>query len=74
MYTDSIATRNTVATQVRAFAQKGRPDIQVTLNDQEGAYISTYTTKDQLQGEASITAPHDARFDEVHLTLEGKIS
>ncbi|KAI9816984.1 MAG: hypothetical protein M1832_004968 [Thelocarpon impressellum] len=71
MYTDSLATRNTVASQMRSLAQMGQPSIDIELNDQRGAYMSSYTTSDRLHGQVSITAPHDSRFDDIHITLEG---
>ncbi|KAI9779053.1 MAG: hypothetical protein M1839_007719 [Geoglossum umbratile] len=72
MYAESIASRNTVATHLRALSQIGKPAIEIALNDDgQGAYNRTYSTSDRIEGEVSITAPSDTRFDEVSITFEG---
>jgi len=73
MYAESIASRNTVATHLKALSQIGKPAIGIALNDDgQGAYSRSYSTLDKIEGEVSITAPHDARFDEVFITFEGE--
>lgn len=71
MYAETIATRNTVATQVRALAQMGRPRINITLDDDAGSYMRTYTTRDTIKGEVVITAASEIRFDLLQINLEG---
>ena len=71
MDAETIATRNTVATQMRALAQMGRPRIEITLNDQLDTYMSSYTTLDTIAGEVVITAPSEVRFDHLQINLEG---
>lgn len=73
MYAESIASRNTVATHLRALSQIGKPAIDIALNDDgQGAYNRSYSTSDKIEGEVSVTAPSDARFDDVLITFEGE--
>ncbi|KAI9719306.1 MAG: hypothetical protein M1812_003636 [Candelaria pacifica] len=75
MYTESIASGNSVASQILAVRQSGKPTINVSLNDDQqgnyGGYVRSYTTLDRLDGEVSVTAPQDTRFDDVQITFEG---
>lgn len=73
MYAETIATRNTVGSDLRALAQSGRPQIDIILNDQRGTYISTYTTLDTIEGEVVIRTSRDARFDRLHIDLQGML-
>ncbi|KAI9806409.1 MAG: hypothetical protein M1833_003596 [Piccolia ochrophora] len=68
---ESIATRNTVGSQMRALAQRGRPKIEISLKNHDDLAGTTYTTLDTLEGEVAITAQQDARFDEIGITFEG---
>lgn len=72
MYAASInSTTGAIATYARKMAQNGKPDIEITLdNHSEG---KVYTTFDALSGKVEITAPHNARFDEVQITLQGSV-
>ncbi|KAH0541743.1 hypothetical protein FGG08_003835 [Glutinoglossum americanum] len=72
MYAETIASRNTVASHIRALSQIGKPAIDIALNDDEqGQCILSYSTFDKIEGEVSITAPHDARFDDIIIAFEG---
>jgi hypothetical protein len=71
-YAASIqSTTGTIATYAKRLAQQGRPDMEIILDDYTEGKI--YTTFDALSGRAEITAPHSARFDEIHITLEGTV-
>ncbi|KAI9887312.1 MAG: hypothetical protein M1823_000906 [Watsoniomyces obsoletus] len=72
MDTETIATRNTVASQMRRLTHLGRPSIDITLKDHPGSYIQSYTTLDQITGEVVLTGnQQDSRFDRLEITLEG---
>ncbi|KAI9746282.1 MAG: hypothetical protein M1835_002452, partial [Candelina submexicana] len=75
MYTESVSSRNSVASQILAATQSGKPNIKISLNDDPqgtyGAYVKSYTTLDRLDGEVSVTVPQDTRFDNVEITFEG---
>ncbi|KAI9858220.1 MAG: hypothetical protein M1824_004390 [Vezdaea acicularis] len=71
--TNTIASRQTVATQMRSLVQKSKPDIQILLNNREGSSISTFSTGDKIEGEVLMTAPHDCRFDDISVTFEGSV-
>jgi hypothetical protein len=74
-YAESVATRNTVMTSIRemaAEAHKSKPSITISINgESEGVPQKFYTTSDRIEGEVSIVAPADTRFDEVSITFEG---
>ena len=65
-------TRNTRNTVAAAVVGKIRPVISISLDGQEGAYLRSYTTRDEVRGIVRITAPQDRRFEEIYITLEGK--
>lgn len=69
---ESLGRRNTVRTQMKALAPKSKLAVDITLNDhQHDAFVSSYTTLDRIEGEVSITAPSDTRFDDILITFEG---
>ena len=50
-------------------SQNCRPDMDIVIdNHKEG---KTYTTFDAISGKVNITAPNEARFDEIQITFEG---
>lgn len=49
--------------------QNSRPDMEILLDDHHDGKI--YSTFDAIRGRVAITAPHNARFDEVRITFEG---
>lgn len=58
-----------IAAYAKRIVQNGRPDMEIILdNHDEG---KRYTTFDALSGRVEITAAQNARFDELHITLEG---
>ncbi|MCJ1404243.1 hypothetical protein MMC11_007468 [Xylographa trunciseda] len=49
-----------------------KPKVDITLNDQqEENLVPSYTTLDKIEGTASITAPVDINFDDIHITFQG---
>ncbi|KAI9789901.1 MAG: hypothetical protein M1816_005670 [Peltula sp. TS41687] len=72
MYAETIATRNTVGSEIRALVQSGRPHIDIILKNQRDAYISTYTSSDIIEGEVVIRASADAPFDSLYIDLIGQ--
>ena len=72
MYAASIqSTTGTIATYAKKMAHQGRPALEITLDNHNERKI--YTTFDALSGKVEITAPHNARFDEIQITLEGSV-
>jgi hypothetical protein len=61
--------------KVRNLAQLGRPTIEIeldsTLSGARGAYITSYSTMDNIEGKVSITAANDTRFDEIEIAFIG---
>lgn len=69
-YAASIqSTTGTIASYAKKVAHTGRPEMEIILDDH--TETKTYTTFDALSGNVKITAPHEARFDEIQITLEG---
>ena len=53
-------------------AFRNKPTIAIHLRgDQEGKFVPSYTTSDEIQGDAVVTALYDTSFDNIYLTLEG---
>lgn len=53
-------------------AFRNKPVIKFALHDnQQDAFVPSYTTLDKIQGDVVITAPNDTSFDEIYVTLEG---
>ena len=63
------STTGTVATYAKKIAPKGKPNVEIILDD----YIveKAYTTFDSISGRVDFTAPQNARFDEIKITFEG---
>ncbi len=71
----TINTSNTVASQMRRLTQLGRPSMDITLHDQPGSFIQSYTTSNGISGDVEMTgSQQDARFDRLEITLEGGAS
>lgn len=64
--------RTQLRTPMAALAPRSKINVDITLNDdQQDAYVSSYTTLDSIEGEVSITAPCDTSFDDILITFEG---
>jgi hypothetical protein len=63
------STTGTIATYAKKIVQNGRPNMDIILDDHAEGKV--YTTFDALSGKVEITASHNARFDEIQITLEG---
>ncbi|QSZ37516.1 hypothetical protein DSL72_008614 [Monilinia vaccinii-corymbosi] len=59
----------TLANYAKKINPTKRPDVEVHIDDHYDG--KTYTTLDAISGKVSITAPQDAQFDEIQITLEG---
>ncbi|SLM36827.1 Bul1, N-terminal [Lasallia pustulata] len=57
---------------LRALTQRPKPAIDILLKDEEEKTpVHFYTTLDRINGEVSITAPSDMRFDTVEISFMG---
>ena len=58
----------------KSLGSKSKPVISITLSDnQQHAFVPSYTSLDEIRGVVSITASSDTPFDEIYITLEGTI-
>ncbi|KAI5785918.1 hypothetical protein EDC01DRAFT_194715 [Geopyxis carbonaria] len=73
-YAESVATRNTVMSSIRQTieASYSKPTVSIKIHDEpENGGPKYYTTGDRIEGEVSIVASSDVRFDEVSIAFEG---
>jgi len=55
-----------------ALAPRSKIAVDIMLNNnQQDAYVSSYTTLEKIEGDVSITAPCDTSFDQILITFEG---
>ncbi|TAQ87490.1 hypothetical protein B7494_g4191 [Chlorociboria aeruginascens] len=66
-----LSSTGTMAAYAKKLALQGRPDMEIHLDGHTPGKI--YATFDALSGRVEITAPHNARFDEIQITLEGSV-
>ncbi|KAI9729891.1 MAG: hypothetical protein M1818_008331 [Claussenomyces sp. TS43310] len=68
-----MSTNSKLATYAKRITQgqSQLSDVLIRL-DEHNDSPHTYTTLSPLSGQVSITPPHDARFDEIQITLEGR--
>lgn len=70
---DSVAN-SAISIRLRNLAMQAKPVIDISLKREHGAhgsYISSFSTMDKLEGEVSVTAPHDTRFDDIEIAFVG---
>lgn len=57
---------------MRNLTSKVKPVIAISLSDdQQEAFVPSYTSLDQIRGHVTITAKYDTSFDEIYVTFEG---
>ena len=67
----SVSTAG-LATSIKQLGQKPKPAIEIKLtDDQQDAFVPSYTSGDEIKGEVSITAQSEMRFNELYITFEG---
>ena len=60
---------------LKALTQRTKPAIDIVFRDEEQKTpVYSYTTLDKIEGEVSVTAPSDMRFDNIQITFEGIFS
>ncbi|OJD35834.1 arrestin domain-containing protein [Diplodia corticola] len=70
----SIA-HSAISIKMRNFAMQGKPVIDISLNGEtgsHGSYVTSVSTMDKLEGEVSVTAPRDTRFDDIEIAFVGQ--
>lgn len=60
-----------VANTLETLARRSRLKIGIDLADQPTGFVASYTTRDKIEGEVTIEADQDTRFDSVEITFEG---
>jgi hypothetical protein len=68
----SIITRG--SSSLDSLTGRSRPKIQIDLANQPEGLVSSYTTKDHIEGTVTIKVDHDTRFEDVEITFEGATS
>ncbi|KAK8162222.1 hypothetical protein IWX90DRAFT_237580 [Phyllosticta citrichinensis] len=62
---------NPLATKMRHLSILGKPAVAISLNGEHGSYLTSYSNLDKIEGQVSVTAPNDTRFDELEISLIG---
>ena len=67
-----ISISGPLANRVKNLGQKGKPTIEVILNDdQKESFVPSYTSLEEIKGEVSVSAACDTDFDDIYITFEG---
>lgn len=56
---------------LETLARRARLKIGIDLADKPTGFVASYTTLDKIEGEVTIEADQDTRFDSVEITFEG---
>ncbi|CAI7663885.1 unnamed protein product [Penicillium discolor] len=56
---------------ILVWARGSQPKIEIHLVGQKPRMVNTYTTGDQINGTAIITAEHETPFDDIQIVLQG---
>ncbi|KAH8728513.1 hypothetical protein GQ44DRAFT_769483 [Phaeosphaeriaceae sp. PMI808] len=66
--------RNQVGYKVRSMAQHGQPTIEINLNGSDGthnSWVTSYSTMDTIEGNVTVVASHDTRFEDIDIAFIG---
>ncbi|KAK8187488.1 uncharacterized protein BKA78DRAFT_298481 [Phyllosticta capitalensis] len=67
----SSSSNHPLASKMRTLSIQGKPAVTISLDGEHGSYMTSYSNLDKLEGQVSITAPSDTRFDELDISLLG---
>lgn len=67
----SLSTRG--SSSLEAITHYARPKINIELSNQADGLVKSYTSKDRIEGIATVTVDRDTRFDEIDITFEGML-
>jgi hypothetical protein len=62
---------NRSASTLESLTKRGRLKIGIDLLGQDTGFVASYTTRDRIEGEVTVEAEYDTRFDSVEITFEG---
>jgi hypothetical protein len=68
--------RNQVGSKVRNITHYGQPTIEINVNGTDGprnTWVTSYSTMDTLEGNVTITAQYDTRFEDIDIAFVGKL-
>ncbi|KAF8427357.1 hypothetical protein EV426DRAFT_404137 [Tirmania nivea] len=71
MYTASVMTRHTMVSTMMQSVQAAKPQITITFKGEGNVAARYFTTRDTIEGEVSLVALSDTRFDEIYIGFEG---
>jgi len=75
-FSESAGRRRNLDTKVRNMTLLAKPSIEIKLHHPDtphGAYVTTYSTMDKIEGTVSITAKNDTKFDDIEIAFIGKV-
>ncbi|CAF9903570.1 MAG: hypothetical protein GOMPHAMPRED_000388 [Gomphillus americanus] len=57
-----------------SFSSKNKPTVDIILNEQQqNCFVPSFTTLEEISGNALITCPVDTPFDSIHVTFQGSV-
>lgn len=69
------ALGNQIGYKVRNISHHGQPTIVIHLDDDSSGhqqkFVTSYSSMDTLNGTVTITAPHDACFEDIDIAFTG---
>lgn len=71
----AIMSRSGPQLNIRNMTAFSKPQIDIVLEAAHGkpdAYITSFSTMDQIRGKVRISARHDTRFDELEIAMLGE--
>jgi hypothetical protein len=67
--------RNQVGSKVRNMTHYGQPTIEINLNGTDSPrskWVTSYSTMDTIEGNVTIKALHDTRFEDIDIAFVGE--
>jgi len=74
-FSESAGGRRNLDLKLRNMTLLAKPSIEIKLNHPDtphGAYVTSYSTMDKIEGTVSVTAKNDIKFDDIEIAFIGK--
>lgn len=68
------SSTHSMAAKIRALSQRSRPQIKISLNGCEDAWVAEYSTMDKIEGKVSITCPTRTPVESLSIDFVGMYS
>ena len=73
--TDMNDTQRRGSLAMPSFSSKNKPTVDIILKEQQqqNCFVPSFTTLEEISGDALITCPVDTPFDSIHVTFQGSV-